>query len=194
MPTWLDWINADRAGIAVAILAAASAAFYAHRQAGIAKYQTKIAEDAKQEAKRAADAAVVSAEAARQTVKLEARRDHRTAAPTEIELVKIELRRHPRLTHQRDLFVTFKNESSRDYTYKSRIIYKGSGYSDRDQGKIAAGETVDFYLDREGAKYEGIEVWFNGECPCDGPAGELGHWRRFWPAQEPSDPEHISVF
>lgn len=73
-------------------------------------------------------------------------------------------------------------------------MYDANSWSDRTVGRIGSGEVVDFQLDREGAKYAGIELWFDGECPCDEPPGELGHLRWFWPAEEPHDPEHVGVY
>lgn len=212
MPAWLDWLNVDRAAVIVALLGAGTAAWYAHRQVGVAKRQTRIAEAARDaaveqvaiakqaqaEAKRSADssersaaAAEAATDTARKSLHLETRREHRAVGPNDVELVGYELHRHPRLTHTRDVFMILRNAGSRDYTWQAVVVRENSSrpvMSDT----LRAGETAQFQVAREGQEFDGVEVWFNGECPCEQPDGERGHWRRYWPAEEPGDPEGLS--
>ncbi|WP_229403331.1 hypothetical protein [Micromonospora okii] len=212
MPGWLNgllgWLNVDRAGVIVALAAAVAAIIYAHRQTGVAKEATKVAKEAKVEAKRsadaaekqaqiaeaakieaqrAADAAEDSASTARDAARIESRRDHQAGANKDVELVRVEPRKHGRLPH-RELWAVFKNNGHRVYRYQVRVEYNARSHSPIGTGRIHAGETVSVCLGRERLEYSGIEVWFDGECPCTEPDGPDGHWRRFWPAPEPEEP------
>ncbi|WP_328533681.1 hypothetical protein OG836_01440 [Micromonospora zamorensis] len=193
-----DWVNVDRVAVVVAIIAvivsvasvlygrnqthiAQEAKQEARRSADAAEQQVKIAEAAKEEARRAADAAS-------DVAKLEARRDHLAGAIKDIELLRVESRQHPTLPH-RNLFAVFKNGGHRVYRYSVQVEYNTNSHSPVGTGRIHAGETVDVHLLRDGVRYGGILAWFDGECPCGQSDGDQGHWRKFWRAPDPIVPQ-----
>lgn len=196
MPAWLAWWNVERASLVVALAAAVTAVaavIYARRQADIAdkaknearrsadaaEEQVRIAKAAKEEARRAADAA-------RAVVKIEARREHQAGAVKEIQLLRVE--QHPnRALGILDLFAVFKNTGQRVYRYDARLLFGKQSYTSLMQGELQPGETASVYLCQQGMKYYGVELWCDGDCPCDQPDGTDGHWRCFYPAQEPDN-------
>ncbi|WP_328850984.1 hypothetical protein OG994_23395 [Micromonospora globbae] len=192
------WVNVDRVAVIVAIIAvivSVASVVYGRRQANIAQeakqearrsadaaeQQVKIAEAAKDEARRAADAAS-------DVARMEARRDHLAGAIRDVELLEVESRQHPTLPH-RNLFAVFKNSGHRVYRYSIQVEYNTNSHSPVGTGRIDAGETVAVYLLRDGVPYGGIVAWFDGECPCDQPDGDQGHWRKFWRAPAPVVPQ-----
>lgn len=184
MPTWLEWLNVDRAGIVVAIATAAVAAFYAHRQTGIAR-------GAKQEAKRSADAAEEqvqiakdameearrSAEAASKAVRLEARRDHLDYGASRVELVELKPKR-AKAPVANDYVATVKNNGPKGFKYQARIYYTSDHHSDIGTGILRAGESVELHLGPPDQRYHLLKIWFDGECTCERPEDEQGHWLR----------------
>ncbi|WP_433531125.1 hypothetical protein ACQPYA_03135 [Micromonospora sp. CA-263727] len=200
MPTWLDWLNADRIGIIVAITTAAVAASYAHRQTEIARgakgeakrsadaaeVQVKIAEDAKEEAKR-------SAEAASEAVRIEARRDHHDYGASRVELVSVKPREGARAPIPASYVATVKNASPMEFSYRARIYFKADNYSDIGVGTIRAGESIELHLGRPDQKYHLIRIWFDGECSCARPEDAEGHWLREFTVPAPPPPP-VAVF
>jgi hypothetical protein len=162
VPSWLDWVNADRIGVIVAILAAGTAALYAQRQVGVARRQAEIAEEARDEARRSADAAeqqVRIAEAARaeaqrasdaaeaavstgrDALRMEARRDHYSFGPVNVALAKTERRPNPRVPSEANLFAVLDNPGSRAFTCVGRLHLKAGGYQPWGPEKLDAGST-----------------------------------------------------
>lgn len=188
----LDWLNADRVGVIVAIAAAALAGWYAHRQTGIAKgaradakrsadaaeAQVQIANDAKAEAQRAATAAEVSADAARQSLKIEARRDHHALGPTEVTVRRTARRPNPRIPDRPNLFMIVENAGGHAFTLSGRLHLRTGGHQPWGPELLPAGGNVEVYLDHPIDKWDRFEAWFGGECPCDQPDCPDGHWRR----------------
>ncbi|MCG5465319.1 hypothetical protein MED01_003597 [Micromonospora sp. MED01] len=185
MPTWLDWLNADRVGVVVAIATAIAAAFYAHRQTGIAREakveakrsadaaedQVQIAKDAKEEAKR-------SAEAASEAVRIEARRDHHDYGASRVELVSVKPHKGARDLNRPSYVATVKNAAPMEFRYRARIYYTADSYSDIGFGTLRAGESTELHLGRPDQAYHLIKIWFDGECSCGRPEDADGHWLR----------------
>ncbi|MEH0845658.1 hypothetical protein V6U81_25040 [Micromonospora sp. CPCC 205711] len=184
-------MNVDRVAVLVAVAAVIVSVIYGRRQAGIAReakdearrsadaaeQQVTIAEAAKDEARRAADAA---AEVAR----IEVRRDHLAGATKDVELLRVESRRHPTMPF-RQLVALFRNNGQRTYDYAIDVEYQGGGVSTLRIDKVHAGETVPVFLGQAGIGYARLIGRFDGECSCGQPDGE-SHWRQVWRVPEPA--------
>lgn len=192
----LGWLNVDRAAVIVAIVAVAVSMIYgwwqtsitrdareqARRSADAAEKQAAIAETAKDEARRAADAAA-------EAVEMEARRDHLNGAVKDVELLRVELRQQHRDLPHPDQWAVFRNNGNRAYQYKVLVEYSPTHHSHVRTGTIEQGETLAVYLAPDETRYGGIVMWIDGECPCGKPDGDQGHWRKFWQAPTPVVPE-----
>lgn len=188
----LNWWNADRVGIIVAIAAALVAAWYSHRQTRIAKNarddarrsadaaeaQVQIANEAKVEAQRAATAAEESAEVARRSLQIEARRDHHVLGPIDVTVPRTSRRPNPRIPERPNLFMIVENGGKHSFVISGRLHLKSGGYQPWGPEPLPAGGQVEVYLDNPIDKWDRFEAWFQGECPCDQPDCPEGHWRR----------------
>ncbi|WBB79863.1 hypothetical protein O7606_00150 [Micromonospora sp. WMMD882] len=182
----MNWINADRAAVIVAVLAllvsvaaVVVSIFYGHRQA-------HIAAAAKEEARRSADAAErqasIAAEAkaaaetsaaeAHATRRMEARRQHNAGALKDLTLRQVELR----LGRAPELSVVLRNEGSQPYDYEIRNDHPSPSARFATRGTIKPKGAAKIVLR---GMFPGIriEAFFNGECPCDEPDSPRWHWR-----------------
>ncbi|MET7668194.1 hypothetical protein [Micromonospora luteifusca] len=182
-----DWVTVDRAALLVAVAALAVSIIYGRWQANIAtdakdvaERQAAIAEAAKEEARKAADAAA-------DVARIEARRDHLAGATRDVELLRVESRQNPALP-QRDLVALLRNTGQRIYQYAIDVEHAGGGVTTVRSNKIHPGETVPVHLGMDGVLPERIVGRFDGECPCDQPDGE-SHWQKVWRTPDPVVPQ-----
>ncbi|MCW6003786.1 hypothetical protein K1W54_04215 [Micromonospora sp. CPCC 205371] len=185
VPDWLMLaVTVASAGVAVA------AVIYGRRQAAsagdsvaVAAESRDIAAQARDEARRAADASEKSAQASARLSDVEARRDHRLVAK-DIELVKA-VNRKGSVSERSDRVVTLRNNGTHFFQYKARVFFSETSHSEVGFGTWRPGAEVDLWLGTNGQDFSHIEVWLDGECPCDVPDGVDGHWRVSLPVPPP---------
>jgi hypothetical protein len=199
--------TADRWIAVIAVVVAALSGAGAWWQAAEARGAKKVARDAKADSKRSADAsekAAVSSERSADAAELaavaaqdsatqsqraadiEARRDHATRRRA-LTVKKLRVENDQRV-------ITVENTGAHDLRLGAAVVYATGGRSDRKHSEeIHAGSTMDIWLDGKDVRYSHLEVWLTGECPCDQPESDRGHWLIKFDVPDLPPPRKVTV-
>jgi hypothetical protein len=126
---------------------------------------------------RSARASEASAAAARETVQVEVHRRHEELGPRGPHGVKFDGGSYRAETGQQ--ITTLVNMTGRTFTYRGDLVYDNGSRKPVFPEELRPGSGTPLPVSTPNganpANY--VELWFDGECVCDKPEGERGHWK-----------------